>query len=480
MAAAGLVGRLPATACRVRLIESDAIGTVGVGEATLPHVRTFIQSLGLDEAEFIAATEATIKLGIDFVGWGQPDSRYIHPFGAFGETIASAEFQHGWLRAHQAGRAGPFQSYSFAVEAARAGKFAPPQPPEARNIASAYDYAYHFDASLYARYLRSYAEARGLKRTEGEVAKVDLDPHTGNIASLILKSGEVVTGDLFIDCSGFRSVLAGEALKSGWQDWSAWLPCDRAWAVPSEKIPALPPYTQATARTAGWQWTIPLQHRTGDGYVFASNFISDDAAAAELMANLGGAAQAEPRLLRFSPGRRTQAWVKNCIAVGLASGFLEPLESTSLYLAQIAVTNLIDLWPTAQGDDRLRAAFNRRVDTEYDRVRDFLILHYYANQRSDGELWRYTREMVVPDSLIERIALFEETSTIAHSPGGLFSAQSWLAIYNGQGIAPRGYSRLVDSVLLDALAGRLDDLSQRIATGVEALPTHAAFLAGVS
>ena len=476
MAAAALAGMLPPALRSIRLVESDEIGTVGVGEATLPHVRSFFQGLGLDEADFIAQTEATIKLGIEFVGWGKAGNSYIHPFGGYGEAIAGAEFQHAWTRAFRAGLTDALEPYSYSVQLARAGRFDLPSR-ERTDIAASYDYAYQFDATLYGRYLRRYAEGRGVRRTEGRVVDVQLDAASGNISEIRLASGEAIRGDLFIDCSGFRALLIGEALETGWEDWSHLLPCDRAFAVPCDNVGPLMPYTRATARKAGWQWQIPLQHRTGNGYVFSSAFTSEDEAAATLLANLPGKAQADPRLLRFSAGRRSHSWTKNCIAVGLASGFLEPLESTSLYLAQIAVTTLMDLWPGKTIDPRLSYEFNRRVDREYDRVRDFLVLHYHANSRDDAELWRHVAHMQVPDSLRESLELFTETSHIVRYVDGLFAPESWLAVYVGQDVVPQGYSRMVDGIPADALSARLAGLRQRIDASVSERPTHEAFLA---
>ncbi|MBV8971826.1 MAG: tryptophan 7-halogenase [Sphingomonadaceae bacterium] len=478
MAAAAFTCLLPPSACTVRLIESDEIGIVGVGEATLPHVRYFFERLGIDEPAFVAATEATMKLGIEFVGWGAPGDSYIHPFGGYGRPIAGAEFQHAWARGRRLGIAKRLEPYSFAVAAARAGRFARPSPDRS-DIRSTFDYAYQFDATLYARFLRAHAEGHGLRRTEGRVVAVTRDATSGDIASVTLASGEVVAGDLFIDCSGFRALLIGETLASPWQDWTHLLPCDRAMAVPCANTGPLHPYTKATARAAGWQWTIPLQHRTGNGYVYSSALISDDAAAATLLANLPGPALAEPRPLRFRSGRRTASWTGNCVAVGLASGFLEPLESTSLYLAQIAVTTLLDLWPGSPVDPRLRAEFNRRIDREYDRVRDFLVLHYHATSGYDTDLWRHVRTMTLPDSLAEKIELFRATAHVTRYHDGLFAPESWLAVFEGQGIVPTNHSRIVDGLEPDALARRLGEIEREVATALTTLPSHDDHLRGL-
>jgi len=471
MSAAALVGIAKPGLCEVRLIESDEIGTVGVGEATLPQMRAFNDAVGIIEADMMRRTNATFKLGIEFVGWGFEGSSYLHPFGAYGTSLGGVEFHHQWLRAAQHGRAGGIEDYSFAVAAARRNRFDFPDEDPAI-LASTFDYAYHFDAALYAQYLRAFCERRGVQRIEGRIVDVALDPQRGDVASLRLASGEEVGGDFFIDCSGFRALLIGEALGSGWEDWSKWLPCDRALAVPSARLDEIPPYTRATAREAGWQWRIPLQHRTGNGHIFASAFTGEDRAADVLMQNLGGEALGEPRLIRFAAGRRTASWTRNCLAVGLASGFLEPLESTSIYLVQSAIMAFLRLLPGRDVDPALAAEFNRVMDVEYERIRDFLILHYHANRRSDGELWRHCREMDVPDSLQAKIAAFGHRGHVQHYKDGLFSPPSWLSVFLGQGLRPRHYHPMADNLPLDALFSELDGLRGRIASETAALPRH--------
>ena len=476
MMAAALSAILPPHACRVTLIESEEIGTVGVGEATLPAVRQFINRVGIDEAEMIRRTHATIKLAIEFVDWGKVGDRYFHTFGNYGEPLHEGRFRHVWTRARQQGRAGAMADYSYAVEMCRRNRFDLPSPDMA-SIGSTYSYAYQFDASLYGQLLREVSEARGVRRIEGRVVDVTLRADDGHIASLLLQSGEVVGGDLFVDCSGFRSLLIGKALGVPWQDWSHWLPCDRAWAVPCEMAGELTPYTRATACEAGWRWRIPLQHRTGNGYVFCSAFIDDDRAARDLIANLDGATQADPRLLRFAAGRRVRSWDKNCVSLGLASGFLEPLESTSLYLAQIAVTALTQFFPGRDMDPALADEFNRLIDVEYDRIRDFLILHYHATTRDDAGLWNHVRTMEIPDSLKHRIEIFKRRGHIAYYRDGLFKPASWLAVMAGQGIAAEGYEPTLCAVDADTAADTLAQLRGDIVTGVNGLPTHADFLA---
>ena len=482
MTAAAMVRRLPLESYSIVLVESDEIGIVGVGEATLPHIKQFNDMLGLDEAEFMRATRATFKLGIEFCDWDLPGGRYIHPFGAFGEPWGGVQFQHHWLRLREYGREiAPFQSYSLAAAAARADAFALPDENPG-SIRSTYSYAYHFDSGLYAPYLRDWATTRGATRIEGRVASVERDSEAGMIQALSLRSGERIEGDFFVDCSGFRSLLLGEELGVGWEDWRHWLPCDRALAVPCDHGGGgLTPYTRSTARPAGWQWRIPLQHRIGNGYIFSSEFISQDDARQTLLANLDGAPQAEPRLLRFIPGRRTAAWAANCVAIGLASGFLEPLESTSIFLVQAAAIDLIDLMPSPSEnraiDPRLADEFNRLTTMHYERIRDFLILHYIANRREGEPLWDYLRAMPLPDSLDHKLALFRARATAPEYQFGLFSRDSWLSVLFGQGIAPESHDPLADTFDLSLVDGRAVDFKSRIDAAVAAMPSQREFIA---
>jgi tryptophan halogenase len=479
MTAAGLSRLLDPRDYAITLIESDEIGTVGVGEATLPHIKAFNDMLGLDEATFLRETRASFKLGIEFVGWTRDGDRYIHPFGAFGEPWGGVDFQHHWVRARLAGRAvAPLQAYSFAAAAARANVFQTPDT-DPESIRSTFAYAYHFDASLYAAHIRRWSIARGVDRIEGLVLDVARDAGTGHVRALTLKSGAVIEGDLFVDCSGFRSLLVGKTMGVGWRDWSDWLPCDRALAVPCERAGSFTPYTRATAREAGWMWRIPLQHRVGNGYVFSSRFCEEDRACETLVRNLESPPLAEPRLLRFQAGRRERMWEGNCIAIGLAGGFLEPLESTSIFLVQVAVTDLAALMPVPGRpiDPRLAAEFNRLSALHYDRVRDFLLLHYIANAREGQPLWDHVRRMAPPDTLAHRIAMFEESAAVPGYQYGLFSRDSWLSVLVGQGIEPRGYSGLADRLPLDQVERRLADLRSRIAAGVERMTSHEDFVA---
>ncbi|HEU4600983.1 MAG TPA: tryptophan halogenase family protein [Steroidobacteraceae bacterium] len=474
MAATALISVLKPEHREVHLIESAEIGTVGVGEATLPHLRLFNQRIGIDERDLMAKTQATFKLGIEFVDWARVGDRYIHPFGAYGQRMGGTPFHQHWLRLQQQSDVGPIDEYSLAIVAARQNKFALPTSDD--TVRSTYGYAFQFDAALYAKYLRQVAERRGVKRTEGKVVDVRLRAEDGGIASLLLDDGTTIAGDLFLDCSGFRGLLIEQALKTGYEEWTQWLPCDRAVAVPCENSGPLTPYTRATAREAGWQWRIPLQHRMGNGYVYGSQFIKDDEAADRLLSRLEGKALADPKFLRFVTGRRKKTWNKNCIALGLAGGFLEPLESTSIYLIQIAITTLIDYLTDRTLDPRTMDAYNRWMEMEYDRVRDFLILHYYATERSDAEIWNYCRTMKVPDSLIHKMELFRRRAHVVTYKDGLFLEPSWLAVYFGQRVMPEAYPPLADAASLSNLKQQVQAIRERIAEAAARMPTHDQFL----
>lgn len=475
MTAAAFARLLPET-CSVRLIESEAIGVVGVGEATLPHIRAFNLRLGIDEAEFMARTRATFKLGIEFRDWGKIGDSYIHPFGTFGRGSGAINFHHYWTRLLREGAELPsLDTVSYACALARAGRFAHPDP-DARQLAGTFGYAYQFDALLFAPYLRGIAEEMGARRTEGKVTRVERDGQSGDIAAIVLDDGERIEGDLFIDCSGFRALLLGETLEEPFEDWSRWLPTDRAVAMPCRTRTAVTPYTSAIAMPAGWRWRIPLQHRTGNGYVYASSFVSDDQAQATLEAAVEGDAIASPRLLRFKAGRRRRSWVGNCVAIGLASGFLEPLESTSIYLVQQAITTLIELFPERHIAESDRDEFNRIIDLEYDRIRDFLILHYHATTRSDSAFWDYVRTMPIPDSLAEKLALWRERARVVKYREGVFLEASWIAVYLGQGIVPNGWDPRADTASAETLAHSLEILRAAIASDVAGRPDHRAFI----
>ena len=479
MTAAALARVLPRERVTLRLVESDAIGTIGVGEATVPHIRFFNAKLGFDEADFMRRTRATFKLGIEFRNWGRVGDSYIHPFGAFGTDFGGIAFHHHWLRARDAGRHEALGHWSLPVRAARAGRFAHPEPPGSASPLATYSYAYQFDAGRYAAYLRAFAEARGVERTEGRITDVETDSDSGRVAAVRLEGGERIEADLFIDCSGFRGLLINETLGVGYDDWSHWLPCDRAWAVPCASDAPLAPYTRATAHDAGWFWRIPLQHRVGNGHVFASRFSDDDTARAALLDQLEGEPLAEPRLLHFRAGKRRAQWAGNVVAIGLASGFLEPLESTSIHLVQLAIGYLVELFPDRGFDPLAAAEFNRIMALEYERIRDFLVLHYHATERDDTPFWDYCRTLDVPDALAYRMALFRERGLVPHYREGMFLDASWLAVYLGQNVVPARHDPLAARMPEDELLRRLDAVDADYANALDAMPSQERFLASI-
>jgi tryptophan halogenase len=459
--------------CAITLVESDEIGTVGVGEATIPPIKLFNDTLGIDEAQFLRETKGTFKLGIEFVDWAQQGHRYFHPFGTFGKPFDLVAVHQHWLAARAAGSPVPFDALSMAWGAARLGRFARPMA-DPRSVASTFDYAYHFDAGLYAAFLRRYAEARGVVRVEGKVADTALDGERGHVASVTLNDGRTLSADLFVDCSGFRGLLIEGALATGYEDWTHWLPCDRAVAVPSATgDEGLTPYTRSTARAAGWQWRIPLQHRTGNGYVYCSRHLSDDEAASTLLANLDREALAEPRLLRFTTGRRRRFWNRNVVAIGLASGFMEPLESTSIHLIQAGIAKLLAYFPTRDFDPMLIDEYNRVAITEVERIRDFLILHYKLTTREDAPLWRECAAMDIPDTLALKIAHFRHGGRLVARDMDLFGPASWAAVHIGQLNDPVSLDPLLDT---DQSASFVDRLANAVDTMARSMPEHDAFL----
>ncbi len=474
MTAAGLVGLLPA-ACDVTLIESEAIGIVGVGEATLPHLRLYLERLGIDERAFMAATDATYKLGIEFRDFGRIGDRYIHPFGTYGRPLAGVAFHHYWLRRDRAGAVPPIGAFSAGVVAAERCRFERPGS-DPGDPTTSFGYAYQFDATRFAPFLRDWAEARGVTRIEGRIVRADR--HGDSVTAVEMDDGRRIEGDLFVDCSGFRSLLLGETLAEPWEDWSHWLPCDRAVAVPCASPPGtIEPYTRATAMPAGWRWRIPLRHRVGNGYVYASAHCSDDEATTALLAGLDGEPLADPRPLRFGAGRRRRSWAGNVVAVGLASGFLEPLESTSIYLVQAAITSLIEHFPDTRVAQADRDGFNTAIDAEYDRIRDFLILHYHATERADSPFWNHVRTMTIPDTLADKLALWRGSAQVARYGHGLFLEPSWVAVYLGQRVVPTGWDPRADQPDAAGLDRALGSLAQAIADRVRAMPGHDAALA---
>ncbi|TXC70341.1 tryptophan 7-halogenase [Sphingomonas ginsenosidivorax] len=476
MTAAALAHAL-GTRCPITLVESDDIGTVGVGEATIPPIKLFNDTLGIAEADFLRETRGTFKLGIEFVDWAKIGHRYFHPFGTFGKPFDLVAVHQHWLAARDAGSSIPLDDLSMAWGAASRGRFAAPMADQ-RSVASTFDYAYHFDAGLYARFLRNYAEARGVVRIEGKVGDVALHGDTGHVAGVTLQDGRRIEADLFVDCSGFRGLLIEGALATGYEDWTHWLPCDRAVAVPCVTGgDGLTPYTRSTARAAGWQWRIPLQHRTGNGYVYCSRHISDDEATATVLANLDGEALAEPRLLRFTTGRRRLFWNRNVVAIGLSSGFMEPLESTSIHLIQTGIAKLLAYFPTRDFDPLIIDEYNRVAITEYERIRDFLILHYKLTRRDDAPLWRECAAMPIPETLALKIAHFQRGGRLIARDMDLFGPASWLAVHIGQLNDP-GFG---DPLLDTATGGRtstvfVDRLADAIAKMAESMPSHSDYL----
>ncbi|MDV6331347.1 tryptophan halogenase family protein [Asticcacaulis sp. 201] len=461
----------------ITLIESDDIGTVGVGEATIPPLVNLLVFLGLDEREVMKAVQGTYKLGIEFIDWYEKGEGYSHAFGAPGNPLGVLPFHQYWLRQRMRGKGGSLWDYSLNHMAAKANRFTHmktiPNTPNMEGM----NYALHFDAGLLAKYLRGHCEAEGVIRREGKVAGVNLRAEDGFIESLSLETGETVGGDFFLDCSGFHGVLIEGALKAGYEDWTHWLPCDRALAVPCTSAGPLKPYTQARAHTAGWQWRIPLQHRTGNGHVFSSAFMETEAAAKILLANLDGEPLAEPRLLKFTTGRRRKTWVKNCVALGLASGFMEPLESTSIHLVQTALQRLAHMFPDTGFNPIEIAEYNRKTQCEYERIRDFLVLHYTATKRNDSPFWTHCRTMAVPESLSGKVDFFRQHGRVIVDEDDLFKEANWVQVLIGQGVMPESCSPLT----LNVPEKKLDDYFQHIRQIYEAtvtkMPSHAQYVA---
>ncbi len=456
--------------CTITLIESEEIGTVGVGEATIPPIRLFNQTLGVDERDFMKATQGTFKLGIEFVNWGRQGHRYFHPFGPHGRDFDMVPLHQHWLKARAEGETAPLDDHAMAWALAKENKFTHPSP-DPRSVLSTFDYAYHFDAGLYARFLRSYAEANGVRRIEGKIAGARLRGEDGFVAAVGLEDGRAFEADLFIDCSGFRGLLIEQALGTGYEDWTHWLPCDRAVAMPCENVGEPTPYTRSTAQEAGWQWRIPLQHRTGNGYVFCSQHLDETRAADLLTQRLDGKPLGEPRALRFTTGRRKLHWNRNVVAVGLSSGFLEPLESTSIHLIQANIAKLIALFPDRDFDPATRDEFNRIATTEMERIRDFIILHYKLTQRDDTELWRACAAMDIPDTLSMKIDHFRRHGRLIAREMDLFAPPSWLSVHIGQFNDPIGHDPLLDHRSVDA-PGWLARLRAAMAQEAARAPTH--------
>ncbi len=475
MTAAVFAHMLASSRYRVRLVESDSIGTVGVGEATIPGIVSFNKMLGIDENEFLRRTQGTFKLGIQFVNWGSVGDRYMHPFGVLGNTLGFLPFYNYWLKYYQQGKTAQIEEFSVSAQAALRGRFMPsanlPNSP-----LSQITYAYHFDAGLYARFLRDYAEARGVQRLEGEIVDTRLRGSDGYIESVQLKDGRKLAADLFIDCSGFRGLLIDGAMNGGYEDWSNYLPCDRAVTVPSGTLQELPPYTRATAHDAGWQWRIPLQRRTGNGYVYSSRFTDDESARNTLLNNLEGEPLAEPSLIRFRTGMRKRFWVNNCVAIGLSAGFLEPLESTSIHLIQAGISKLLMLFPDKRVDAVDVQKYNDQMAEDYLAIRDFVVLHYKLTQRRDSRFWNHCRTMDVSDRLRRKIELYQANGRLFRDNNELFDHGSWLAVMHGQGLRSRCYHPLVDNLDQQVFERQMEEIRGVIERSAQAMPTHVEYI----
>jgi tryptophan halogenase len=451
------------------LVESEEIGTIGVGESTIPPIRAFHRLLGIGEQDFMRATAATFKLGILFEDWGKIGDRYLHPFGVTGRSAWSCDFHHFWLHGRTRNIHNEYGEYCVEHQAAKAGKFFTGPKSEI-------NYAYHLDAGIYARFLRKFSEKFGVRRVEGKIKEVRQNPETGFVESLVLDSGQVVEGDLYIDCTGFRGLLIEQTLETGYEDWNHWLPCDRAVAIQTESTGPAVPYTRAIAHHAGWRWRIPLQHRVGNGLVYCSRYMSDDEATEKLLREVEGRTIVQPRVIRFRTGRRRNAWNKNVIAVGLANGFVEPLESTSIQLIMTAMTRLIYLFPFPNVTQSIIDQYNEESRIEQERVRDFIILHYCATQRDDSDLWKYCSSMSLPDTLARRLDLFRTRAHVWQRDGELFRTDSWVQVMLYQGIRPEHYHCLATAMKDDELARFLENIRSTIGQAVGQMPTHQEFV----
>lgn len=474
---AALLGKVFGKSISITLVESDAIATVGVGEATIPPLLTFHSLLGIDENEFMKATQATYKLGIRFENWGNLGDSYIHPFGRYGDNFDMVAFNQYWLRLNALGEAAPLEDYSLCALAARMGRFSRPTTHDPRSIWSTFSYAFHFDAALYARFLRQFAEQRGVTRIEGKITQVQQRPDDGFVSALVLENGQRIEGDFFIDCSGFRGLLIEQTLNTGYEDWSHWLPCDRAVAVPCLSEVAPQPFTRSIARQAGWQWRIPLQHRVGNGMVYSSRHMSDDEATSVLLRNIDGEPLKDPNYIRFTTGARKKVWNKNVLAIGLASGFLEPLESTSIHLIQRGLSKLISWFPDNNFEQKNIDEYNRLHNREVERIRDFIILHYKTTARTDSEFWNYCRQMDIPDELNNKLDTFAATGRLIELPGDSFQEPSWLSVMLGQGLKPKAYDPIAEFYDLPRLKMVMEKMRGMIADAAQAMPSHTDFIA---
>ncbi len=467
--AAAAFSKLLGKNLNITLVESDDIGTVGVGEATIPPIRTFHKLLGINEQEVMRATHATFKLGIDFENWGQKNEQYIHSFGVTGKECWAGEFHHFWLHGQRKGIKASFGDYCYELQAAKAKKFA-------LSNDTPINYAYHLDATLYAKYLREFTKKLGVTRIEGKIQQVTKDNENGEIRSLTLASGQVVKGDFFIDCTGFQGLLIEQALHTGFDDWSHWLPCDRAVAVQTKSVDAPLPYTRSIAHKSGWQWRIPLQNRVGNGLVYCSKYCSDEEAIKTLTENIVGEMLTEPRVIKFNTGRRRKGWHKNCVALGLSSGFIEPLESTSIHLIMSGIIRLLRLFPFEGIQQSAIDEYNSKLDSELNAVRDFIILHYKATQREDSDFWLHCKNMEIPASLHHKIQLFKDTGRVFLDDGDIFRVDSWTQVMLGQGIMPEQYHKIAEIMNDKELINFMSSLKTSITSAVEKLPSHSDFL----
>ncbi|MEO9969886.1 MAG: tryptophan halogenase family protein [Hyphomonadaceae bacterium] len=475
MAAAALSKLSGGADLSIKLVESEQIGTVGVGEATIPQLAKFNQMLGINEDEFVKATQATFKLGIEFADWGQIGERYFHPFGVHGVDLEGIEFHHYWAKMKALGDDRPIQDYSLNSRAAYAGKFLRPLP-EHGSFMNRIAYAFHFDAVKYAMFLRKFSEGKGVERIEGVVSDVKIDGESGFIERVQLADGQNLEGDLFLDCTGFRGVLIEGALRTGYDDWSNYLPVDRAIAGSTQSVGPPPPYTRATAREAGWQWKIPLQHRTGNGYVYCSQFLDDGQAKTDFLSALDGASLGEPKQLRFVTGRRKKFWNKNCVALGLSAGFMEPLESTSIHLIQSGISKLIALFPDKNMPVVEQDEYNRLLTNDYFHIRDFLIMHYKVTRRNDTAFWQHIQNMPMPDSLQHKLDLLQSRGRFFKYDSELFDVTSWLAVVAGQGQPPNGFNPMANGLSEHNVTQSLKNIRGLIDKTVAAMPSHEAFI----
>lgn len=478
---AALLAKVLGKTIDITLVESDKIGIVGVGEATIPPIINFNSAIGIDETEFLKATQGTIKLGIEFNHWNKEGDHYMHAFGNIGKKFPFCDFHHFWQKAQQIAKdsdnidESDFWDYSLNYQAAKQGKFAPIKNIPNTNLPGL-GYAYHFDAGLYAKFLGTHAQSMGVKRIEGTISEVSQHHDSGFIKSLLLEDGTTVAGDLFIDCTGLSALLIEKTLSTGFEDYSHWLPCNRAVAVPCERTKTTEPYTRSTAHSIGWQWRIPLQHRTGNGLVYSDKYMTDDEAKAVLLSNLDGKPLAEPRIVPFRTGRRRKQWHKNVVSIGLASGFFEPLESTNIHLIQTAATRLVKFFPHKGINIEEVDEFNRQSKTEAEGIRDFIILHYKLNGRGDSEFWRACQRMDVPDSLINKIQLFKKTGKVFCNPDDLFTEIAWQQVMIGQDNAPEDHHPLVETLSTEQVLDLMDNLKTLVNRTVEKLPSHDDFL----